>query len=297
MNGLRGSVKTLVDPFLEGLVQIIYNIEVNIDYPEYDDVNVLTEETLLPMTKQWIAEMDEILRQAQIGKVIREGIKTAIVGKPNVGKSSLLNALLEEEKAIVTPVAGTTRDIVEGEVHLPGLTLHLLDTAGIHATEDLVEQIGIDRSYKAVQDSELVLVVLDGSAELDEEDRQLLEMTEGKNRLVVYNKTDQGCIPEGIQICAKDQDIRQLLDALQEKYADYQKQIHKPMLTNERQIGLMMQARKAMVRSKEALENHIELDLVTIDLQQCHRCMMEIIGAYSKEELLDEIFSRFCLGK
>lgn len=296
--GIKGSVRRLIDPFLEDLVQIISNIEVNIDYPEYDDVQILTEETLLPQVTKWLKDIDRILTQAKSGQVMKEGIVTAIIGKPNVGKSSLLNALLEENKAIVTDIAGTTRDIVEGDVRLVNVTLHMLDTAGIRESEDPIEQIGIQKSKQALDQAQLVLVVLDGSKPLDERDEALLKASEMKDRFIVCNKADLGlCHHDGIAISAKDGSIEPLVQAIEARYAIHQEALQQPILANARQIGLMMQAKDAMQRALEALQNQVELDLVTIDLQTCYRCMMEIIGGYSKEGLLDEIFSRFCLGK
>jgi tRNA modification GTPase len=174
MRGIRGSVSRLVNPFIQKLLDIIANIEVNIDYPEYDDVEQLTSEKLIPLCDRWLCEINEILRKAKSGKILREGVKTAIVGKPNVGKSSLLNALLEEDKAIVTDIAGTTRDIVEGTIRLEYVTLHLIDTAGIHDSDDYVETIGIKRSNKAITEADLVLLVLDLSEPLTAEDYYLL---------------------------------------------------------------------------------------------------------------------------
>lgn len=188
IHGIKGSVKKLLDPLLENILDIIANIEVNIDYPEYDDVEMLTNDVVLPKAKAWLDSIDTILDRAQSGKIMKEGIRTAIVGKPNVGKSSLLNALLEEDKAIVTDIAGTTRDIVEGHIHLGGLTLNLIDTAGIRDTEDVVEKIGIQRSLQAMEDAQLVIVVLDGSRPLDEQDDELLEMTKEKLELLCIIK-------------------------------------------------------------------------------------------------------------
>ncbi|MCB6602577.1 50S ribosome-binding GTPase, partial [Erysipelatoclostridium ramosum] len=161
--GLRGSVRKLLDPLIQDLLDIIANIEVNIDYPEYDDVEQLSSEIIQPKAREWMKRIQQILDRAQSGQLLKEGIKTAIVGKPNGGKSSLLNALLEEEKAIVTDIAGTTRDIVEGHIHLQGLTLNLIDTAGIRDTKDVVEQIGIQRSLQAITEAQLVILVLDSS--------------------------------------------------------------------------------------------------------------------------------------
>ncbi|MFR5526918.1 MAG: tRNA uridine-5-carboxymethylaminomethyl(34) synthesis GTPase MnmE, partial [[Clostridium] innocuum] len=182
VQGLRGSVRKLLDPLIQDLLDIIANIEVNIDYPEYDDVEQLSSEIIQPKAREWMKRIQQILDRAQSGQLLKEGIKTAIVGKPNVGKSSLLNALLEEEKAIVTDIAGTTRDIVEGHIHLQGLTLNLIDTAGIRDTKDVVEQIGIQRSLQAITEAQLVILVLDSSRALDAQDEELLELTKDKTR-------------------------------------------------------------------------------------------------------------------
>ncbi|MFQ8581607.1 MAG: GTPase [Holdemania massiliensis] len=163
IQGIRGSIRRLIEPLNEALLNIIANIEVNIDYPEYEDAQQLTWESVLPQARRWLGQMDEILQRAESGRIMKKGVKTVILGKPNVGKSSLLNALLEEDKAIVTEIAGTTRDLVEGEIHLRNVTLHLIDTAGIHKTDDRVEQIGIERSMKALEEAELILIVLDAS--------------------------------------------------------------------------------------------------------------------------------------
>ncbi len=297
LSALKGSVHKLMEPLLDRLVQIISNIEVNIDYPEYDDVEVLTQETILPDVELWLKEIDTILEKSQSGSIIKEGLQTAIVGKPNVGKSSLLNALLEEDKAIVTNIAGTTRDIVEGDVRLKNITLHLMDTAGIRDTSDVVEQIGVEKSKAVIEKAQLVILVFDGSQPLDDEDKELLEMTKNRNRIVVYNKSDLGNIHDGLTICAQEGDIQALIDEINSRYEDAHALIDEPILINERQIGLMMQAKMAMARAYEALQFNVELDLVTIDLQDCYRCLKEIEGSYSKEGLLDEIFTRFCLGK
>ncbi|MBR4446705.1 MAG: tRNA uridine-5-carboxymethylaminomethyl(34) synthesis GTPase MnmE [Solobacterium sp.] len=297
LHSLKGSVRDILEPLREELVQIIANIEVNIDYPEYEDVHVLTEEEIMPAVRKWQNDLHSLIQQAQDAVFIREGIDTVILGRPNVGKSSLLNALLEEDKAIVTDIAGTTRDIVEGTIRLDGVTLNLIDTAGIHETDDIVEKIGIERSLQALEKAELAIVVLDGSMELTDSDKDLLERTKDKTRIVVYNKKDLKEIPDAVSISAANKDV----DALRKKILEiYDTQIihaRQDTLNNERQIGLALQAEEAMQDAHNALEEGMELDLVTIDLQRCYDALMEITGEYTKEGLLDEIFSRFCLGK
>lgn len=297
MHSLKGSVSKILKPLEEDLTQIISNIEVNIDYPEYDDVHQLTENEILPKAKTWLKDIQKLIDEAKKAVNIREGIDTVILGRPNVGKSSLLNALLEEDKAIVTDIAGTTRDIVEGTVRLDGITLNLIDTAGIHESNDIVEKIGIDKSLQALEKAELVIVVIDGSEALTDEDHKLLEMTKNKNRIVVYNKNDKAIQHDGISISAINGDVEALTNAIKEKYEKELYLASSDTLNNERQIGLAIQAEQSMKNAIRTLEDGMELDLVTIDLENAWTSLKEITGKAGKEDLLDEIFSRFCLGK
>lgn len=298
VHSLKGSVAALLAPLEEDLTQIIANIEVNIDYPEYDDVVQLTEEEILPRVRKWKQDIRKLITAAQQAVTVREGIDTVILGRPNVGKSSLLNALLEEDKAIVTDIAGTTRDIVEGTVRMDDITLNLIDTAGIHDTDDAIEQMGIDRSIKALDKAQLVIVVLDASRTISEEDEKLLQMTEGRKRIVVYNKTDKSEAPEGaIAISAKTGDINALREAVKKLYEKELSAANTDTLNNERQIGLALQAENSMKEAEASLEAGMELDLVTIDLENAWFALKEITGKAGKEDLLDEVFSRFCLGK
>lgn len=298
VQGIRGSVRELLGPLIQEILDIIANIEVNIDYPEYDDVEQLSSERLLPKARAWIQHIDELLARSESGRIIKEGIQTAIVGKPNVGKSSLLNALLEEEKAIVTEIEGTTRDIVEGSIHLHGITLNLIDTAGIRETEDIVERIGIERSKKAIEEAQLVLLVLDGSRPLDEQDQALLEMTSDKQRLLVYNKSDLAATHTAeIQISAQQNQIDELLEALDALYEHHIAVLQSPVLNNERQIGLLRSARNHMKTAADAMADFLELDLVEIDIQEAYKNLKEILGEYHREDLLDTLFANFCLGK
>lgn len=295
---VRGSVKQMLEPLIAELLDIIANIEVNIDYPEYDDVIHLTSDILLPKTKEWLVKIDAILKTANNGKIIKDGIKTAIVGKPNVGKSSLLNALLEEDKAIVSSIEGTTRDVVEGYVRIGDITLHLLDTAGIRETKDEIEKIGIQRSLQAMEEAQLVIVVLDGSKELENYDQELLKQTEHKNRIIVYNKKDlSNYITDEIQISANLYEIQPLLQKIEELYQFNTFDIHQPMLANDRQIALLKRARNSMIQAQEAMKIGMELDLVDIDLEQCYTSLKEILGEVHKDDLLDTLFTNFCLGK
>ena len=297
MQGIKGSIKKLLDPLIQNMLDIIANIEVNIDYPEYDDVEMLSNEIILPKIDAWLEDIKRILSRAESGQIMKEGIKTAIIGKPNVGKSSLLNALLEEDKAIVTNIAGTTRDIVEGHIHLDGLTLNLIDTAGIRETCDVVEKIGIERSLKAIEEAQLVILVLDATSELDDEDQKLMAMTEGKTRIIVYNKNDLNNRNEGISISAQHKDIEPLITEIYRLFDDHKIMIEEPMLANERQISLMMKAQQSMLQAKDAICMGLELDLVEIDIQDAYTALKEILGEVHREDLLNTLFANFCLGK
>lgn len=297
IHGIKGSVKKLLQPLIDDLMDIIAQIEVNIDYPEYEDVEQLTTNDLLPKTSVWLEKIDHILSRVQTGQMLKKGIDTIIVGKPNVGKSSLLNALLEEDKAIVTDIAGTTRDLVEGQIHIGSVQLNLIDTAGIRESSDKIEQIGIEKSQEKLKDAKLVLLVFDGSKELDDEDKQLLELTKDKMRLIIYNKLDQAeANKDGIWISAANKEIQPLIDALENLYQnDLLKE--DPLLSNERQIGLLNQAKEDMLRAKEAMDMMVEPDLIEIDIQAAHDHLKEILGEVHREDLLDTLFSKFCLGK
>ena len=296
VNSLSGSISKMINPLINDLEQCIAHIEVNIDYPEYDDNGIITAYEVSLLVEDWKKQCDKIINMAQNSLIIKEGIKTVIVGKPNVGKSSLLNALLQQDKAIVSDVAGTTRDLVEGDIHLDNVTLHLIDTAGIHDTENDIEQIGIKKSRQALSEAQLVIVLID-SSDFDLEDEKLLEETENLNRLVVYNKKDLGITFSGINISANNGDIDQLINAINDLFRDSKLALSQPVLTNERQIALMRQAKEAMESASRALSNNIPLDLINEDIQHAYRCLKEILGQYTREDLLDGIFSRFCVGK
>lgn len=297
IKGVKGSIRKMLDPLIQELLDIIANIEVNIDYPEYDDVEQLTNERVLPMAKAWSEKIKAILGKSESSQMLKEGIRTAIIGKPNVGKSSLLNALLEEEKAIVTDIAGTTRDLVEGSIQLGHVALNLIDTAGIRETEDVVEKIGIDRSLKAIENAQLVLMVLDASRPLDEQDEELLKLTENKTRILVYNKSDLVSVSEGIAISAKDHELKPLIHEIERLFEKHLIAAEEPALNNERQIALMSHALQSMNQAIHSLEDGMELDLVTIDLQDSYTSLKEILGEVSRDNLLDTLFSNFCLGK
>lgn len=297
IDSISGSVSALLEPLKDDLLEIIANIEVNIDYPEYDDVIQLTSEHIYPKALDWIKQAQQLIELSQKGKIVKEGVKTVILGKPNVGKSSLLNALLKEDKAIVTPIAGTTRDLVEGWIRLQHISLHLIDTAGVHFSEDIVEKIGIERSLQAIESADLIILVLDASSELEESDQRLLKLTKDRKRIVVYNKADIAKSPQGLQISALNKELQPLIDAIEELFMQNLLAIKSPTLQNQRQIGLLQQATTYMQSACEAIELGYEVDLVTIDLTKAYQALTSITAADQQTSVIDEIFKRFCLGK
>ena len=300
LKGIQGNISHFIEDLKEDLIQIITQIEVNIDYPEYEDVEELTAQSLLPRSVQLQEKMNRIIDSSKNVHLLKDGISTVIIGKPNVGKSSLLNALLDEDKAIVTDIAGTTRDIVEGTIRLDHIVLNMIDTAGIRDTNDVVENIGVHKSKELIHKADLVLLVLDGSQPLTKEDQELLELSKDTQRIIVINKKDQGQINdvEGIGISAKNHDIEPLIQKIKEmfelgKITSSQDDI----LANARQIQLLERANQSLKNAIEAMEQSIPTDLIVTDLYDSWESLKEILGERAKEDLLDELFKRFCIGK
>ena len=300
LSGLKGNVSNLVKNLKTQVEDVIGNMEVNIDYPEYYDIEVETNETILPKVDKLLLDIDIILNEAKIGMLIKNGIKTAIIGKPNVGKSSLLNAFLGKNKAIVTNIPGTTRDVVEGSINLNGIKLDLLDTAGIHESNDEVENIGINKSKESLDEAELVLLVLDASNELNEIDKELLELTKNKNRIIVLNKCDlnKKLDIEGIEISAINQDISLLKDKIIEVLGfDIKDYKNKALLTSSRQIGLINKTKEALLNIKELIKEEAPFDILSVDMKIAYDSLKEILGEISSLGYDDVIFSKFCVGK
>lgn len=297
INTMSGALKEVLETLMDDVLTMIAHIEVNIDYPEYDDVHQLTTSEIYPKAIEWIKEADRLLELSNDGQMIKEGIKTVILGKPNVGKSSLLNALLNEEKAIVTPIAGTTRDLVEGWVRLKNIPLHLIDTAGVQASEDVVEQIGIQRTLSSIDSADLIILVLDASEEHNEKDDELLQLTQGKQRIIVYNKSDLVKQENVLQISALNKDIHPLIEEIESMFAKNLLALEETVLHNQRQIGLFTLAKNHMIAAKEAIEQGFETDIITVDLQLAYDALETILRGQEKTKLIDEIFKRFCLGK
>lgn len=312
VNQLDGSLSRLIRKFRQEILNVLAKVEVNIDYPEYDDAEVMTTKLMKDHAISLRKKMVKLLDTAKQGKVLRDGLATAIIGRPNVGKSSLLNALLHEDKAIVTNVAGTTRDVIEEYVNVKGVPLKLIDTAGIRQTSDQVEKIGVERSEKAIQTADLVLLLIDGSEPLTDEDHELIKATAGKQRIVLVNKTD---LPQKVDMdelkAALDGDelittsivTNKGMDKLaatisrlffNEGIESSQSQV---MLTNARQIALLKKAKAALDDVLKGINDGMPVDLVQIDLRRSWDLLGEITGDSYQDELIDQLFSQFCLGK
>lgn len=301
---LRGGIKELVRGMQDDLLSIIATIEVNIDYPEYDDVEMLTTEILLPRMQLLEERMHQIVHASKAGARIKNGLSTAIVGRPNVGKSSLLNSLLKEERAIVTEVSGTTRDLIEAELDLHGILIRLVDTAGIRQTEDLVEKIGIERSKKAIEQAELVLLVFDQSQPLDEQDKALLELTKDKHRILIGNKMDLGKVIDlqgevFIPISAKENTgLDQIEHRIREMFFEGSlEEKHEAMFSNARQIALLEESHQTLLDAITTAKASIPVDLIEIDLRKAWGILGTITGESTEDDLIDTLFSKFCLGK
>lgn len=300
LRGIQGNISHFIEDLKEDLIQIITQIEVNIDYPEYEDVEELTAESLLPKSIQLQEKMNHIIDSSKNVHLLKDGISTVIIGKPNVGKSSLLNALLDEDKAIVTDIAGTTRDIVEGTIRLDHIVLNMIDTAGIRDTDDVVENIGVHKSKELVHKADLVLLVLDGSQPLTQEDYELLELSKDTQRIVVINKKDQGEIKDidGIAISAKNHDIEPLIQKIKAMFELGQiTSSQDDILANARQIQLLEKTNQSLKNAIQAMQEYVPTDLIVTDLYESWESLKEILGERAKEDLLDELFKRFCIGK
>jgi tRNA modification GTPase len=296
---LSGEASAIIQPIKEKIADILSLIEVNIDYPEYEDIEQANKEMIISAIDKINLDIAKLINEGNQGKIIKEGINVAIVGKPNVGKSSLLNAFLQEEKAIVTDIAGTTRDIVEGSVNVKGITLHLFDTAGIRESQDRVEKIGIHKAKKTIEDADLVLLVLDASEKLTKEDEDLLEMTKDKKRLIVHNKADLKLDDkkDAIYVSAIQKDVSVLEEKIISLFGIEEKSYFRPSLNNARQLGLLEKVREYLKLAKRDAEEDLPVDLISVNLHGAYNAILEILGEHNDNDLTDEIFSRFCVGK
>lgn len=299
---LKSEVSRRIHFFREQILNWIAHIEVNIDYPEYEEASQLTHQVLQPQIKTLIQTFEQELVEAKRNMRMKQGIKTAIIGKPNVGKSSLLNAWMKEDKAIITDIPGTTRDIVEGQIELKGITLHLLDTAGIRETSDQVEMIGIHKTKKAIDEAELIILVLDQTKPLDEDDKALIQLISSKTHLLVGNKKDMKDNQTGlslISISAKNQlGLEQIEHSILELFHLEQldtRPVH--FLSNQRHIDLIQEAIKDLKQALHSIDQALPIDMIQLDLRSAWEHMTDILGARFHEALTDNMFRRFCLGK
>lgn len=302
INQMGGKLTKKINNIREMLISLMANIEVNIDYPEYTDNLVITENLLNEKLDTISKELDMLVEGSKIGRIISSGINVAIVGKPNVGKSSILNFLLDENKAIVTSVAGTTRDVIEGTISLNGIEVKLFDTAGIHKTNDLVEQIGVEKSMDALNNADVVLLVLDGSKDLEKEDYELLDICKNKKTLIFVNKSDQKNILDlkDEYIIGNTKDLNGL-DALKNALINYFNinEINKDLtyLSSARQINLVNKASTSLREGLNSLKNGIPIDMIEANLKSCYEYLGQIIGESYDDALIDRLFSDFCVGK
>ncbi|HGO3643779.1 TPA: tRNA uridine-5-carboxymethylaminomethyl(34) synthesis GTPase MnmE [Staphylococcus aureus] len=311
MNQIEGRLSDLIKKQRQSILEILAQVEVNIDYPEYDDVEDATTEFLLEQSKEIKQEINRLLDTGAQGKIMREGLSTVIVGKPNVGKSSMLNNLIQDNKAIVTEVAGTTRDVLEEYVNVRGVPLRLVDTAGIRETEDIVEKIGVERSRKALSQADLILFVLNNNEALTQEDYTLYEVVKNEDVIVIVNKMD---LEQNIDInevkdmigntpliqtsMLKQEGIDELEIQIRDLFfgGEVQNQ-DMTYVSNSRHISLLKQARQTIQDAIDAAESGVPMDMVQIDLTRTWKILGEIIGETASDELIDQLFSQFCLGK
>ncbi len=304
---LQGSGSKLISQLRKDLVNIISNIEVNIDYPEYNDIYEVTIKDIKEKVSFLAKKLKQIIQEYENGRILTEGIKTVIIGRPNVGKSSILNKLLDTNKAIVTDIPGTTRDIVEGSISFNGILLNIIDTAGIRKTSDIVEKIGVERSISKINEADLVLIILNNNEELTIEDLNLIKLVKNKPSIIVVNKSD---LKSRIDISKlknyeivytntldlhgidtlKNQ-ISKMFNLEEIKKKDYN------YLTNVRQIAKIKECLDITKEIEKSINNELPLDIVEIDLKNIWNILGEIIGESYSEELLDELFSKFCVGK
>ena len=301
MLSLKGETSKLILPLKKRIADILSLIEVNIDYPEYEDIEVANKDNVISIVDELVPQIDKLVSEGEKGLIIKEGIKVSLVGKPNVGKSSLLNALLGESKAIVTDIAGTTRDIVEGEINLNGVVLHLLDTAGIRDVDDKVESIGVNKSKDAIKESDLVIVLLDASNELDDQDKEILDLVKDVPHIIAYNKIDKASdnklFKDASCISALNNDITPLKNAVYERLGLKDETFKTPSLNNTRQLGLLKNVKESLLNAKEDALNDLPIDLVSVSLHDAYNATLEILGEYNQTDISKEIFSRFCVGK
>ena len=308
-NQIEGKTSNLINELRSDMVQIISNINVNIDYPEYDDVDIITNDILVPKITNLKEKIKKILKESENGKIIKEGIKTSIIGRPNVGKSSLLNALLQEDKAIVTDIAGTTRDIVEGQISINGILLNMIDTAGIRETEDIIEAMGVEKSLKIMEEADLILLMINNNEELSSDLKELLNKIKNKKYLVLINKNDLKSklnreelnVPDNRIVnlsITENKGIEELKEKITELFNLNELETKDPTyLSNTRSISILKRCLNKVEEIEQSLKDNIPIDMIELDIKNIWEELGTINGTTYEDELLDEMFSRFCLGK
>ena len=310
INQLEGRLSSIIRKFRQNILELLANIEVNIDYPEYEDIEELTNSKILPKLKDYVSNLETIISKSKEGRIIKEGINVALIGKPNVGKSSLLNTLLEEEKAIVTNIAGTTRDIVEGQINISGVVFNLIDTAGIRNTDNVIEQIGVEKSKKVIKDCNLILLIFNNNDILTDEDKEIFNYVKETNKpiIIIINKVDLETRLNK-EYLSKDYKIVEISTKTKEGINDLKETIKETfnlekIITddinysfNSRSIGLLEKSKDKIVAAINAINDNYPVDIVELEIKSAWEILGEIIGETYTEELLDNLFSRFCLGK
>ena len=305
LNQVGGKVSSMISKLRDELAGIIANIEVNIDYPEYEDIEEMTIEKINSNLSELESKIDKILKESKNGEILTNGIKTAIVGKPNVGKSSLLNRLIGEEKAIVTDIQGTTRDSVEATLRIDNLILNLIDTAGIRKTDDVVESIGVDKSLKLIDEADLILFVVNYNEKLSHDDLVILDKLKGKNYITIVNKTDldkkidDDKLSNVVYVSAlNDENIDEIGNKIKKLFnLEKIEMADLTYLTSARSGAILRKVLESVKAVRKGIEENYPIDMVEIDLKDIWNLLGEIIGESYDEELLDQLFSRFCVGK
>ncbi|WP_416175718.1 tRNA uridine-5-carboxymethylaminomethyl(34) synthesis GTPase MnmE [Clostridium sp.] len=310
LNQSSGSISRKINPIREKLLELIANIEATVDYPE-EDLEEMTSNKVSFEVKNMLKEIDEILKGADEGKIIRDGLSIVIVGKPNVGKSSLLNTFMDENRAIVTDIPGTTRDVIEEYININGIPVKMIDTAGIRDTDDLVEKIGVEKSKEKIRQSDLIIFMLDSSRNLDREDKEIMDYVKvnGKKYIIILNKSD---LDNKIDLdCIKDLDLHNVIktslksgegvdklkDLIKKLFFNGEVKADNFFITNTRHKEALIKAKKSFIEALDVLKNTQAIDLASIDLRNAWSSLGEITGDTLEDDIINKIFSKFCLGK
>lgn len=303
LSQLGGRLSGKINAMRDRLINLLAHMQVAIDYPD-EELEDITTDDILNTLKDVLSEAQQLIGSADDGRIIKGGIKTVIAGKPNVGKSTLLNMLSGFERAIVTDIAGTTRDVIEESISLGGIPIKLTDTAGVHDTDDMIEKIGVEKSEKSIDEADLVLVIIDASGELDADDEKILERTKNKKRIIIANKTDKGISKTAenaadLFVCAKDGEGR---EKISEKISELYKigeiaQRSGEIITNERHKSALGNCSRSVLSAIKTIEDGLAQDLASIDISAAADYLGEITGASVSEDVVSAVFKNFCVGK